>query len=197
MSAPCVRSSSTSGRSHPAPRGIARGSAILGRPQPGAEKVKIYFEGGICAQAEMRTLADRAVYACGALCVHRSRPGKWCDLRRCGAVRTLAAHIEHPSRSSPRVCSLTRAPCSRRPRYRLRAGCASLPRNSPHAPIAPPSRSCPRTNSTPSPRPSCASPPSSPTASAASPAGSTGGPAPFGSGSPAMPSVEPLARLAL
>jgi hypothetical protein len=52
---------------HPATQGIARGSAILGRPVPGAEEVQIHYEGAIFDQSEMRTLADRAVYACGCL----------------------------------------------------------------------------------------------------------------------------------
>ena len=52
-------------------------------------------------------------------------------------IAALAAHIEHPPRSSPRLAALARAPRSRRPRYRLRAGYASLPRHPPHAPLAP------------------------------------------------------------
>jgi hypothetical protein len=52
---------------HPAVSGIAAGSAIVGRPEPGADDVRIYFEGGVFGQAGMRTLADRAVYACGRL----------------------------------------------------------------------------------------------------------------------------------
>lgn len=52
---------------HRATSGIAPGSAIVGRPEPGAEDVQIYYEGGVHGQSEMRTLADRAVYACGRL----------------------------------------------------------------------------------------------------------------------------------
>ena len=52
---------------HPAAAGIARGAAIVGRPDPGREKVRIYYEGAIYRQSEMRTLADRAVYACGRM----------------------------------------------------------------------------------------------------------------------------------
>jgi hypothetical protein len=52
---------------HPATGGIARGSAIVGRPEPGGKNVRIYFEGGVHGQAGMGTLAGRAVYACGRL----------------------------------------------------------------------------------------------------------------------------------
>jgi hypothetical protein len=52
---------------HPATQGIARGSAIVGRPRPGAEDVKIYFEGATQGQSGMRTLADRALHAYGRL----------------------------------------------------------------------------------------------------------------------------------
>jgi hypothetical protein len=52
---------------HPATAGIARGSAIVGLPDPGAEEVRIYYEGAIIDQSEMVTLADHAVYACGRL----------------------------------------------------------------------------------------------------------------------------------
>jgi hypothetical protein len=52
---------------HPATEGIARGSAIVGLPEPGAEEVRIYFEGALYEQSNMVTLADRAVHACGRL----------------------------------------------------------------------------------------------------------------------------------
>lgn len=52
---------------HPATEGIARGSAIIGVPEPGAEEVRIYFEGALYEQVNMVTLADRAVHACGRL----------------------------------------------------------------------------------------------------------------------------------
>lgn len=52
---------------HPATAGIARGSAIVGAPEPGSDEVRIYFEGGIYGQIGMETLADRAVYASGRL----------------------------------------------------------------------------------------------------------------------------------
>lgn len=52
---------------HPATSEIARGSAILGRPEPGGDDVRIYFEGAVHGQTEMQTFADRAVYACGRL----------------------------------------------------------------------------------------------------------------------------------
>jgi hypothetical protein len=52
---------------HRASAGIARGSAIVGRPDAGREDVRIYYEGAIYGQSEVRTLADRAVYACGRL----------------------------------------------------------------------------------------------------------------------------------
>lgn len=52
---------------HPATGGIARGSAIVGLPDPGSEEVRIYFEGAIFEQSGMITLADRAVHACGRL----------------------------------------------------------------------------------------------------------------------------------
>lgn len=47
--------------------GIARGSAIVGRPDAGRGEVRIYYEGAIYGQSEMRTLADRAVYACSRM----------------------------------------------------------------------------------------------------------------------------------
>jgi hypothetical protein len=46
---------------------IARGAAIVGRPDARREEVRIYYEGAIYEQCEMRTLADRAVYACGRM----------------------------------------------------------------------------------------------------------------------------------
>lgn len=52
---------------HPATEGIARGSAIVGVPEPGAEEVRIYFEGALYDQVNMVTLADRAVHAYGRL----------------------------------------------------------------------------------------------------------------------------------
>jgi hypothetical protein len=51
----------------PATAGIARGSAIVGRPTACSDTVRIYFEGAVHGQAGMRTLADRAVHACGRL----------------------------------------------------------------------------------------------------------------------------------
>lgn len=47
--------------------GIARGSAIVGRPDARREDARIYYEGAVYEQIEMRTLADRAVYACGRM----------------------------------------------------------------------------------------------------------------------------------
>jgi len=52
---------------HPATEGIARGSAIVGVPEPGAEEVRIYFEDALNGQVNMVTLADRAVHAYGRL----------------------------------------------------------------------------------------------------------------------------------
>lgn len=52
---------------HPATDGIARGSAIVGLAEPGAEEVRIYFEGALFDQVNMVTLADRAVHAFGRL----------------------------------------------------------------------------------------------------------------------------------
>ena len=52
---------------HCATAGIARGSAIVGRPDARRGEVRIYYEGAIHGQSEMRTLADRAVYACGRM----------------------------------------------------------------------------------------------------------------------------------
>lgn len=52
---------------HCAIAGIARGSAIVGRPDARRCEVRIYYEGAIHGQSEMRTLADRAVYACGRM----------------------------------------------------------------------------------------------------------------------------------
>lgn len=48
---------------HPATEGIARGSAIVGLPEPGTEEVRIYFEGALYEQSNMVTLTDRAVHA--------------------------------------------------------------------------------------------------------------------------------------
>lgn len=42
--------------------GIARGSAIVGKPGAGAE-VEVHFEGAIYGQENMRTLADLATHA--------------------------------------------------------------------------------------------------------------------------------------
>jgi hypothetical protein len=52
---------------HSATAGIARGSAIVGLPEPGSEEVRVYFEGAIFGQSNMVTLADRAVHASGRL----------------------------------------------------------------------------------------------------------------------------------
>lgn len=52
---------------HPATEEIHPGSAIVGRPEPGADAVRIYYEGALYGQVNMRTLADRAVHACGRL----------------------------------------------------------------------------------------------------------------------------------
>lgn len=52
---------------HRATAGIARGPAIVGRPDARREDVHIYYEGAVYGQSEMRTLADRAVYACGRM----------------------------------------------------------------------------------------------------------------------------------
>lgn len=46
---------------------IASKSAIVGRPEPGGEHVKIYYEGALHRQANMKTLADRALHAAGRL----------------------------------------------------------------------------------------------------------------------------------
>ncbi len=46
---------------------IARGSAIVGEPGAGAEKVEVYFEGAIFGQENMRKLADRATQAAGRM----------------------------------------------------------------------------------------------------------------------------------
>jgi hypothetical protein len=50
---------------HPDTEGIARGSAIVGLPEPGSGEVRIYFEGALYGQVNMVTLADRAVHAVG------------------------------------------------------------------------------------------------------------------------------------
>lgn len=52
---------------HRATAGIVRGSAIVGRSDARREEVRIYYEGAIHGQSEMRTLAGRAVYACGRM----------------------------------------------------------------------------------------------------------------------------------
>jgi hypothetical protein len=52
---------------HPTTGSIARGSAIVGVPEPGADDVRIYFEGAIYGQVNLITLADRAVCAYGRL----------------------------------------------------------------------------------------------------------------------------------
>jgi hypothetical protein len=52
---------------HPAADGIDSGSAIVGRPEPGSDDVRIYYEGALYGQVNMKTLADRAVHACGRL----------------------------------------------------------------------------------------------------------------------------------
>lgn len=52
---------------HPATEEIRPGSAIVGRPEPGSDAVRIYYEGALYGQVNMRTLADRAVHACGRL----------------------------------------------------------------------------------------------------------------------------------
>jgi hypothetical protein len=46
---------------------IARGSAIVGKPQADGAKVEVYFEGAIFGQENMRTLADRAMHAAGRM----------------------------------------------------------------------------------------------------------------------------------
>ncbi|MBN9624211.1 MAG: hypothetical protein J0H06_14900 [Actinobacteria bacterium] len=48
---------------HPATEGIARGSAIVGVPEPGTEEVRIYSEDSLYGQSNMITLADRALVA--------------------------------------------------------------------------------------------------------------------------------------
>jgi hypothetical protein len=55
---------------HPATAGIARGSAIVGLPEPRSDEVGIYFEGAIHGSTGMATLADRAIYAFGRLRDH-------------------------------------------------------------------------------------------------------------------------------
>jgi hypothetical protein len=47
--------------------GIARGSAIVGQPEPGSGDVTIYFEGAIYDPQNVRTLADRAKHAAGRM----------------------------------------------------------------------------------------------------------------------------------
>jgi hypothetical protein len=51
----------------PAAAGIARGAAIVGRPEPGSDHARVYYEGAIHGQIAMQTLADRALYAYGQL----------------------------------------------------------------------------------------------------------------------------------
>lgn len=46
---------------------IARGSAIVGQPEAGSDRVTIYFEGAISDQENVRTLADRANQAAGRM----------------------------------------------------------------------------------------------------------------------------------
>jgi hypothetical protein len=46
---------------------IVRGSAIVGQPSPGSDRVTIYFEGAIYDQENIRTLADRANQAAGRM----------------------------------------------------------------------------------------------------------------------------------
>lgn len=50
-----------------ATEGIASKSAIVGRPEPGGDHVKIYYEGALYRQANMKTLADRASHAADRL----------------------------------------------------------------------------------------------------------------------------------
>lgn len=47
--------------------GIASQSAIVGRPEPEGDHVKIYFEGALYRPENMKTLADRALHAAGRL----------------------------------------------------------------------------------------------------------------------------------
>lgn len=47
--------------------GIARGAAIVGRPEAGAAEVEIHFEAGALHQRQRETLADRALSASGRL----------------------------------------------------------------------------------------------------------------------------------
>jgi hypothetical protein len=46
---------------------IARGSAMVGQPTLGSERVTIYFEGAIYEQENVRTFADRANQAAGRM----------------------------------------------------------------------------------------------------------------------------------
>lgn len=46
---------------------IASKSAIVGRPEPSDDHVKIYFEGALYRSAGMKTLAGRAVHAADRL----------------------------------------------------------------------------------------------------------------------------------
>lgn len=53
--------------SDPSTARIVRGSAIVGQPQPGSDQVRIYFEGAIYDQLNVRALADRASHAAGRM----------------------------------------------------------------------------------------------------------------------------------
>lgn len=48
-------------------KGIRRGSGVVGAPQPGAERVAVYYEGAIYEQPELARLADRVFHAHGRL----------------------------------------------------------------------------------------------------------------------------------
>jgi hypothetical protein len=52
---------------HSATADIARGSAIVGKPQADGTEVEVYYEGAIFGQENMRTLADRATHAAGRM----------------------------------------------------------------------------------------------------------------------------------
>ena len=47
--------------------GIAPKSAIVGRPEPGGDTVEVYYEGSLHEQANIKTLADRALHAAGRM----------------------------------------------------------------------------------------------------------------------------------
>ncbi|MBS1895472.1 MAG: hypothetical protein JST59_29585 [Actinobacteria bacterium] len=51
----------------PSTKGIRRGSGVVGAPQPGAERVAVYYEGAIYDQPELARLADRVFHAHGRL----------------------------------------------------------------------------------------------------------------------------------